>query len=139
MPARHEPYYSLPASSDDSTRWPDASSLMTDADRQSVRPDVYSSLHTTSYEYSSLSVNSLLTSFARPKVSLTVMMFMHATGGHRELNLIPPWPVPSLIKMWARKQLVLRPVLSLRNCHMARSLLLLWTHPALLLDIHRRR
>ena len=67
------------------------------------------------------------------------MMLMHATGGHGELNLIPPWPVPSLIKMWGRKQLVLRPVLPLRNCRMARSLLLLWIYPALLPDIHRRR
>jgi len=42
---------------------PPARPFMTDADRQSVvRPDVYSSLSTTSsYEYSSLSVDSLLT------------------------------------------------------------------------------
>ena len=66
---------------------------MTDADRQSVvRPDVYSGLSTTSYEYSSLSVDSLSTSVARIKVSLdshVLMMLMHATGGHGELNLIP--------------------------------------------------
>ena len=87
MPARPEPYYSLPASSDDSTRWPDASSLMTDADRQSVvRPDVYSSLSTTSYEYSSLSVDSLLTSVARHKVSLDSHDVDACYGHHGELN-----------------------------------------------------
>ena len=138
MPARPEPYYSLPASSDDSTRWPDAGSLMTDADRQSVvRPDVYSSLSTTSYEYSSLSVDSLLTSVARPKVSLDSHDVDACYGRPRGVEFDTSLASTESYQD-VGAETVLRPVLPLRSCRMARSLLLLWIYPALLPDIHRR-
>ena len=81
MHARPEPYYSLPACSDVDKHGPRARPFMTDVDRQtadrpdtyfdsasaysSPLPDVYTSLTTRSYEYTSMSA-----SHARPTVSL---------------------------------------------------------------------
>ena len=113
---------------------------MADADRQSVvRPDVYSSLSTTSYEYSSLSVDSLLTSVARPNVSLDSHDVDACYGRPRGVEIDTSLASIESYQDVGWKQLVLRPVLPLRNCRMARSLLLLWIYPALLPDIHRRR